>query len=358
MDIGKLVWANGRLACRHDTLGGRAVVRLLNDGRDITVDPRDIVPVPEELAGRIDPERLELLQESRTRRPVSPGAERWLGIPVKVLDHGFVVLVDYMGTDESIVRAARVSTGSRSKGREDDRRLIRYLRRNQHTSPFEHVEVSFHVRLPIFVARQWVRHRTAHLNEYSARYSVLADEFYLPGLDDICMQDTSNRQGRGEALRPSEARMVQGHMLRLQRVAYRVYEKLLQMGVARELARIILPVSIYTEWYWKIDFHNLLHFLKLRLDPHAQAEIREYAKVIATIVRDGWPLAWEAFEDYTLHTISLSRSEQEVIRLLGITIDPQALERACQRTGISGSEKQELIRKLQCLEVYHAGTDA
>jgi thymidylate synthase (FAD) len=340
-----LVWAAGRVAELRGELAGGILVRPRGSPYDFMVAPKDVVPIPEELAARL----LEPLPlpERQTRRPTSPGAERWLGVPLKVLDHGFVVLVDYMGTDESIVRAARVSTGSASKGREDDRRLIRYLMRHAHSSPFEQVEVCFHVRLPIFVARQWVRHRTAHLNEHSARYSVLRDEFYLPDVGAVARQDTSNRQGRAEPLPEPHAQAARGAIDRLQRAAYCVYTELLRMGVARELARLVLPVSIYTEWYWKIDLHNLFHFLRLRMDPHAQAEIREYAKVIAAVVRDGWPLAWEAFEDYALSQISLSRAEAEAIRLLGLQADPQRLLEACEHAGLAAGERRELTEKLR-----------
>jgi len=341
-----MVWAFGEIGIWRDTLEGKSVVHLVGSGYDVVADPSGVVPVPEDIAPRIDLESIPSRpEEGSTRRPTSPGAERWLGIRVRVLDHGFVTLVDYMGTDESIVRAARVSTGSRSKGPEDDRRLIRYLMRNAHTSPFEHVEVAFHVRLPIFVARQWVRHRTAHLNEHSARYSELRDEFYLPEPEDIGGQDASNRQGRGDPLPPEKANLARTMMDKIHADAYRTYAKLLELGVARELARLVLPVSIYTEWYWKIDLHNLFHFLKLRLDPHAQFEIRRYAETIAAIVRDGWPLAWEAFEDFALRAVPLSRSELEVLRLLNLQIDAQALEEACASVGLGERERRELRRK-------------
>jgi thymidylate synthase (FAD) len=342
-----MVWVFDReLGVVRGDLEGKRAVRLLTSGYDVVVDPSSVVPVPQDLAPRIDVDALRSTSPvSDTRRPISPGAERWLGVRVRVLDHGSVTLVDYMGTDESIVRAARVSTGSESKGHEDDRRLIRYLMRHGHSSPFEHVEISFHVRLPIFVARQWVRHRTAHLNEHSARYSVLRDEFYLPDLEDIAAQDASNRQGRGEPLPPDGAEQTRALMDVLYRDAYRTYTRLLEHGVARELARLVLPVSIYTEWYWKIDLHNLLHFLKLRLDPHAQLEIRRSAEVIAAIVRDGWPLAWEAFEDYILGQTPLSKTEADVIRLLGVQVNLQRLLEACEQIGMSAGERRDLADK-------------
>jgi thymidylate synthase (FAD) len=344
-----MVWVfNGDLGIKNGDLEGKTAVRLLASGYDVVADPSSVVPVPQDLASRIDVEALPSRPSaSDTRRPTSPGAERWLGVRIRVLDHGFVTLVDYMGTDESIVRAARVSTGSRSKGREDDRRLIRYLMRHGHSSPFEHVEVAFHVRLPIFVARQWVRHRTAHLNEHSARYSQLQDEFYVPEVEDIGGQDASNRQGRGNPLPPDEAIRVRAAMDELNQTAYSTYSRLLELGVARELARLVLPVSIYTEWYWKIDLHNLFHFLRLRLDPHAQLEIRKYAEVIAAIVKDGWPLAWEAFEDFSLGQTPLAKTETEAIRLLGLRVDLQRLLEACEQAGMSAGERRELADKLR-----------
>jgi thymidylate synthase (FAD) len=341
----KLVWAAGRVAVLRGEFGERLLVRPRGEPYDLAVAPQDVIPIPEELAARVGDPRP--LPERLSRRPASPGAERWLGVPLLVLDHGFVILVDYMGTDESIVRAARVGTGSTSKGREDDRRLIRYLMRHAHTSPFEQVEVCFHVRLPIFVARQWVRHRTAHLNEHSARYSVLRDEFYLPDVEAVARQDASNRQGRGEPLPEPDAQSARGAIDTLHQAAYRVYTELLRMGAARELARLVLPVSVYTEWYWKIDLHNLFHFLRLRLDPRAQAEIREYAAAVAAIIRDGWPLAWEAFENYTLGQTPLSRPEAEAIRLLGLQADPQRLAEACERAGLAAGERRELAAKLR-----------
>lgn len=212
-----------------------------------------------------------------------------------VLDKGFVRVVDTMGNDASIVQAARVSYGAGTKSVREDSKLIAYLMRNEHLSPFEMVELKVHVKAPIFVARQWVRHRTASWNEVSARYSVMAPEFYLPAPEAIAAQSTSNKQGRGEPLDPETARAVAGDIDRASRTAFTYYEGLLRMGVARELARMVLPVNLYTEWYWKIDLRNLLHFIELRTDAHAQYEIRQYATALEEIVAAWVPATYEAF---------------------------------------------------------------
>ena len=230
---------------------------------------------------------------------------------INVLDNGFVRLVDMMGDDSAIVQAARTSYGKGTKTFSEDRKLIRYLMRNRHTSPFEMVEFKFHIKLPIFVARQWIRHRTANVNEYSGRYSEMKNEFYLPEVESVRKQSLTNKQGRDdEELSPNEANEFIAELEKSNSLQFESYQNFIDKGIARELARINLPLSIYTEWYWKIDLHNLFHFLKLRLDSHAQLEIRLYAEVIAEILKEKVPLAYEAFEDYILEAVSFSKKEQ------------------------------------------------
>jgi len=220
-----------------------------------------------------------------------------------------------MGDDTSIVQAARVSYGKGTKTVSEDRNLIRYLMRHRHTSPFEMVEYKFHVKLPIFVARQWIRHRTANVNEYSGRYSILPDEFYIPSPDDVRKQSRTNKQGRSdEPIDIETANEFIEDLQKTQNLLYERYNWYLSHEIARELARINLPLSTYTEWYWKIDLHNLFHFLELRLHPTAQFEIREYAKVIAQIVKATCPIAYEAFEDYRLNAITFSSLEQKILK--------------------------------------------
>lgn len=246
---------------------------------------------------------------------VVPEAEAILDREFPVLDHGFVRLVDYLGGDERIVQAARVSYGAGTKSFREDRGLINYLLRNEHTSPFEQVILSFHVKMPIFVARQWIRHRTARVNEISGRYSVLRDEFYLPAEEDIAAQSAENKQGRAaEPAAPEVRRRTLELLAAGQHAAYGDYERLLAEGLARELARINLPLSTYTEMYWQIDLHNLFHFLKLRMDAHAQKEIRAYASVLHEITRTVCPTACDAFDEYALGGILFSRSELEALR--------------------------------------------
>jgi thymidylate synthase (FAD) len=253
-----------------------------------------------------------------TRRAVSDGAEAHLYEAHPVLDHGFVRLVDYMGDDSAICQAARVSYGRGTKSVQNDEGLIRYLMRHWHSTPFEMCEAKFHVKLPVFVARQWIRHRTANVNEYSARYSILDREFYVPARADLAAQSTVNNQGRGEPLSDEEAERVLGWLKDDAARAYDHYEAMIsqdgQQGLARELARMNLPASIYTQWYWKIDLHNLFHFLRLRADPHAQYEIRVYAEVIGAIVADWVPAAWAAFADYRMGGATLSATGVEVLR--------------------------------------------
>ena len=270
-----------------------------------------------------------------------PEAESVLDQEFRVLDHGFVRLVDYLGGDARIVQAARVSYGEGTKTLREDGALIDYLLRNKHTSPFEQVILTFHVKMPIFVARQWIRHRTARLNEISGRYSVMRDEFYLPSPTEVRYQSRRNKQGRGEevpeALRERVIRSLQEEARR----AYANYEDLLEEGVARELARINLPLSLYTELYWQIDLNNLFHFLRLRLDWHAQYEIRAYGDVMARLARAVAPRAFEAFEEHMLYGGAFSRSELDILRS---ALDQAKLDRALE--GMRASKREEFLNKL------------
>ena len=264
-------------------------------------------------------------------RPIVPEADRLIGVKHPVLGHGYVVLVDYMGDDAAIVQAARVSYGAGTRSVRDDRGLIRYLMRHRHTTPFEMVEFKFLVRLPIYVARQVIRHRTASVNEHSARYSIIPDEYDVPLPGGTFLQSKRNRQGRG-APAPSEVdERFRAELDRLCREAYGIYEKALADGVARETARMVLPVAYYTEWYWKINLHNLLHFLSLRLDPHAQEETRLYAAEMAKIARVVCPITYEAFEEFTLESMALSRREQRAVRSLLGGATPEV---ACRAAGL------------------------
>ena len=250
----------------------------------------------------------------QTLRAVSEGMEAHLYRAHEVLDHGFVRVIDYMGCDAAIVQAARVSYGAGTKHVSNDEGLIRYLMRHWHSTPFEMCELKLHVKLPVFVARQWIRHRTANVNEYSARYSILDREFYTPAPEHLAAQSAVNNQGRGAVLEGVEAARVLDILKHDANLAYDHYEAMLaddhegapQQGLARELARMNLPASIYTQWYWKADLHNLFHFLRLRADPHAQYEIRVYAEAICKVVADWVPIAFAAFEDYRLGGVSLS----------------------------------------------------
>lgn len=241
-------------------------------------------------------------------------AERILDKEFPVLDHGFVRLVDYLGSDQRIVQSARVSYGEGTKTYRQDKGLINYLLRNDHTSPFEQVVFTFHLKMPIFVARQWVRHRTARMNEISGRYSVMKDECYIPSDANIALQSEDNKQGRkNEPVDAETAAKVKEIMAEDQKRVFENYHALLDMGIAREISRIDLPLSLYTEFYWQIDLHNLFHFLALRLDGHAQFEIREYAKVLIEMVRAVCPIAAEAFENHKLNGVSLSGKEKEAV---------------------------------------------
>jgi len=249
---------------------------------------------------------------------VMGSASRW---EIRVHDHGLVALCDVMPrlapvgktADFAIVQAARVSYGQGTRQVSEDRGLIRYLARHRHTTPFEMVEFKFHHVMPIFVARQWVRHRTANVNEYSARYSVVADRFYHPGAENVRRQSTLNRQGGDEPINEATAGEFCAYLDRIEE-QYKEYEGFLKQGVAREMARIALPLSVYTEWYWKCDLHNIFHFLSLRMDKHAQQEIRDYAWAMFALVRDIVPIAAEAFIDYNLQAMQLTRLEIEALR--------------------------------------------
>jgi thymidylate synthase (FAD) len=236
----------------------------------------------------------------------------------EVLDHGFIRVIDYMGDDAAIVQAARVSYGAGTKHVQNDEGLIRYLMRHWHSTPFEMCEIKLHVKLPVFVARQWIRHRTANVNEYSARYSILDREFYIPQPEQLAAQSVVNNQGRGEVLTGAESARVLDILKRDAAQCYDSYESMLsqdgQQGLARELARMNLPMNIYTQWYWKVDLHNLFHFLRLRADAHAQYEIRVYAEAIAATVKDWVPLAFAAFEDYRMGGATLSAKAISVLK--------------------------------------------
>lgn len=232
----------------------------------------------------------------------------------RVLDKGFVRLVDYLGSDGRIVQAARVSYGEGTKNYREDRGLIHYLLRNDHTSPFEQVNFTFHLKMPIFIARQWIRHRTARINEISGRYSVMKDEFYLPDGDVIAQQSADNKQGRDKEPVPPEMQQRILELLEKDQVeVYSRYQEMLESGIARELARINLPLSLYTELFWQIDLHNLFHFLRLRLDPHAQFEIRAYAEVMMEIASAVCPVACEAFQEHVAGGVRFSKSELKAI---------------------------------------------
>ncbi len=253
-------------------------------------------------------------------RPSVPALDAMLGVVHPVLDHGFIRVVDYMGDEAAIVQAARVSYGAGTKTPSDDRGLLRYLMRHWHTTPYEMCEIKLHCKLPVFVARQWIRHRTANVNEYSARYSILDREFYIPADEDVAKQSDANKQGRDAGYSEVEAMTIRSMLLDDATRAFDTYDLLIKdynaggFGMARELARINLPLSTYTQWYWKVDLHNLFHFLRLRADPHAQKEIRVYADAILKIVAAWVPNALEAFEDYRLHAHTFSRQEMEILR--------------------------------------------
>ncbi len=271
----------------------------------------------------LTPEQLAEIEAQRatprsTLRAVSEGMEAHLYRAHEVLDHGFVRVIDYMGDDAAICQAARVSYGKGTKSVQNDEGLIRYLMRHWHSTPFEMCEIKLHVKLPVFVARQWIRHRTANVNEYSARYSILDREFYIPAPEVLAAQSVVNNQGRGAVLEGEEAARVLEILKGDANRAYDHYEAMIsqdgQQGLARELARMNLPMNIYTQWYWKVDLHNLFHFLRLRADAHAQFEIRIYAEEICKIVADWVPFAYAAFEDYRMGGVNLSGKALECVR--------------------------------------------
>lgn len=273
-----------------------------------------------------------------------PEAEAIVDKEFQVLDHGFVRLVDYLGGDARIVQSARVSYGEGTKTLREDKTLIDYLLRNKHTSPFEQVILTFHVKMPIFVARQWIRHRTARLNEISGRYSVMRDEFYTPQPEEVRFQSKRNKQGGSTQDVPDSMREKVIQLLQQeQQQLYGDYETMLEDGIARELARINLPLSLYTEMYWQIDLNNLFHFLRLRMDWHAQYEIRVYGDAMAKIVQAVSPMAYEAFEEHILHGRNFSRTELELLRS---ALDLGKLAEAVEKSDMRETRQKELLDKL------------
>lgn len=295
------------------------------------------------------------LDSNKTLRPTIDELESVLYKPMEVLDHGFVRVIDYMGDDSAVVQAARVSYGKGTKKINEDAGLIRYLLRHRHTTPFEMCEIKFHIKMPIFIARQWIRHRTANVNEYSARYSVMDNEFYIPTTEQLAAQSTKNHQGRGEeSLSDEEAKRVIEILQNDSEQSYAHYQELMNVdsngdvidqnkkGIARELARMNLPINIYTQWYWKIDLHNLMHFLYLRADSHAQYEIREYANAMLDIVKKWVPVTYKAFNDYRVNANEISEQGMNVIRSLlrGEKISQE-------NSGLNKREWAELMNNLE-----------
>ena len=290
--------------------------------------------------------------KSETLRSTVPELENILYQPFEVLDHGFVRVIDYMGDDSAIVQSARVSYGKGTKQISNDKGLIKYLMRHRHSTPFEMCEIKFHIKLPIFIARQWIRHRTANVNEYSARYSILDKEFYIPSMENVAAQSTINNQGRGEVLSSDEAAEVISILKKDAEQTYANYETLLnenpngesidtsKPGVARELARMNLTLNTYTQWYWKIDLNNLLHFLALRADAHAQYEIRVYADIMMDIVKKWVPIAADAFEDYRIGGTEVSAKEINLLKKL-----LKGEHASFEDEGISKREWSELQKK-------------
>ena len=306
----------------------------------------------------LSPEQQAEIEQARgaantTRRGTVPGLEEILYEALPVLDHGFVRVIDYMGDDGAIVQAARVSYGRGTRRVSEDRGLINYLMRHRHTTPFEMCEIKYHVKLPIFVARQWIRHRTANVNEYSARYSILDNEFYIPAPEHLAAQATTNRQGRGAVLEGEAAQRVLDLLRNEAERSYAGYAALLNKdetgapadpdkpGLARELARMNLSLNVYTQWYWKTDLHNLLHFLSLRADPHAQYEIRAYADAMLETVQRWVPLACAAFVEYRMNAATISATGLKVIRRM---LAGETVEQA--ESGLSPREWRELMAVL------------
>ena len=308
------------------------------------------MPLTDEQRQEIESERGETRP---TRRATVPALEDILYEALPVLDHGFVRVVDYMGDDAAIVQAARVSYGRGTRRVSEDRGLINYLMRHRHTTPFEMCEIKYHVKLPIFVARQWIRHRTANVNEYSARYSILDNEFYMPAPQHLAAQATTNRQGRGDLVEGTAAQRVLDLLREDSERAYAGYAEMLNEdeagqprdpswpGLARELARMNLSLNFYTQWYWKSDLHNLLHFLGLRADPHAQYEIRTYADAMLETVKRWVPLTYESFLEYRMNAATISAKGLAVIRrmLKGEPVDQAS-------SGLSPREWRELMTVL------------
>lgn len=272
--------------------------------------------------------------------------EHLKGHKFTVLDHGFVRVVDFMGDDAAIVQAARVSYGEGTKTVNEDQGLINYLMRHRHTSPFEMCELKLHVKMPLFVARQWVRHRMASINEVSARYSILPEEFYVPEQEHLAKQATNNKQGRGEVISSDVAPDIQELIWQFGKDAFKGYDYLLNdVQLARELARMVLPLNTYTEFYWKIDLHNLLHFLKLRADPHAQYEIRVYADTIIDLCKLWVPMTMEAWENYVLNARTFSAKEME---LLSIYLNLELISgKKAEECGLSKGEFREFLDKIR-----------
>ena len=299
-------------------------------------------------------DEIEALRSSKseTSRVTVSELEKILYQPINVLDHGFVRVIDYMGDDSAIVQSARVSYGKGTKKISNDQGLIKYLMRHRHSTPFEMCEIKFHIKLPIFIARQWIRHRTANVNEYSARYSILDKEFYIPSIENIASQSTINNQGRGEVLSSEEASNVISILKADAEQTYANYESLLnessegaildenKSGIARELARMNLTLNTYTQWYWKIDLNNLLHFLALRADDHAQYEIKVYADTMLDIVKKWVPITYNAFDDYRVGGTELSAKEVTFLRKLIKGENP-----SFEKEGISKREWAELQKK-------------
>ena len=299
-------------------------------------------------------DEIEALRSSKseTSRVTVAELENILYQPINVLDHGFVRVIDYMGDDSAIVQSARVSYGKGTKKISNDQGLIKYLMRHRHSTPFEMCEIKFHIKLPIFIARQWIRHRTANVNEYSARYSILDKEFYIPSIENIASQSTINNQGRGEVLSSEEASNVISILKADAEQTYANYESLLnesseggvldenKSGIARELARMNLTLNTYTQWYWKIDLNNLLHFLALRADDHAQYEIKVYADAMLDIVKKWVPITYSAFDDYRVGGTELSAKEVNFLRKLIKGESP-----SFEEEGISKREWSELQKK-------------
>ena len=267
-------------------------------------------------------------QSNTTKRVTAPRLEEILYEALPILDHGFIRVIDYMGNDNSIVQAARVSYGKGTKKVNTDSGLIKYLMRHLHSTPFEMCEIKYHIKLPIFIARQWIRHRTANVNEYSARYSILDKEFYLPSKENLAAQSTSNRQGRGDIINGGQAEKVLGLLKEDAERTYKNYEEMLnerydgtviddnKVGLARELARMNLTLNTYTQWYWKTDLLNLMNFLRLRADHHAQYEIRAYVDVMLDTLKKWVPITYDAFIDYRVGGTEVSSKGKEVLKKL------------------------------------------